>query len=145
MVGTVAHKPLQVHHLGGLQAVLLKKRSLVVFNGIGNTFLGHEHMGFCAYKLERVAVPRNQKRVYALFVRQARVGADDVVRLVALTLAHGDAHFCKQLFNERELRAKVVGRFSPSGLVLVVFLVAEGGSVHVKCYHKVTRLVLQKL
>ena len=98
IIGVVAHQAFQVTHTIGLQSVLLFEYVPVKFDGFADSLLGHEHMCALADELQRVAIPRNEQRIYSFRLTFSCECAKDIVCFIARCLADRDAHLLQQFF-----------------------------------------------
>ena len=143
VVRSVPHEPLQVHHPLRRKAIGCQQGLFVVFHGLRNALLGHQHMGMGGDQLQSVPVPRHQQGVAPRRLRHAAGGAQDIVRLITFALAYGDAHGLQYLPQQRKLGAKIRRGRPAARLIFPIFPMPEGGPFHIKCHHQIIRLPLQ--
>ena len=144
VVGGIPHQRLQVDHVDGGKAVLLPKglRGHVPGGGLAHAG-GHQlDLGVVGDELEGVLVPGHQHAVPPGRLALPGESAQQVVRLPSGQLVAGDVHGVQHLFEHRHLLGQLLRHGVAGGLVGLVGLVAEGGSVDVEGHAQRLRLLL---
>ena len=116
----------------GGEAVILHKGRLVIYDGLRNALFGEHHVRPFRNELERIAVARDEERVYPLLFRHAGDRAQNIIRLIAEAFADGDAHAFQQFLQCGKLRAKILGSFAAARLIFGVGIVAEGAARYIE-------------
>ena len=134
VVGGIAHQPLHVDELRGREVPLASDKVGRDALGVLDALLGVEYGGARAGELESVAVAGDDQAVDALLLALEGERAQQIVGLVALQFDDADVHFVQNVVDRAKLRAQLVGRGRAAGLVRVIFDMAEGRRVQIKCH-----------
>ena len=138
VVGGVAHKAQEVHHVLGVDAkalLHLGHPEALIFHGVqdGGVF-GHE--------LAQVLVAGDQHHVAALFLVTPRQRAQNVVGLIALQPDGGDVERLDQPVDVWNLHLQVVRHGRSVRLVIRIHFVPERRTALVKSHAEILRLFL---
>ena len=140
VVGRVALEGLEVDHLAGREPVALEDGGRLVRDRLLDAAAGGHDVRQVGHQLEHVQVAGHDRGGHRPRLRLERQRADEVVGLESLEFVDGDAEGVDQLADPRELLAQVVGHRPPSGLVLLVLLVAERRPGQVEAGDHVVRM-----
>ena len=143
VVRGVAPQGGQQHVLRGWHPAALEDARLVVQRVVAHAALVVEHPDVrVPDQLEAVAVPGHDHHLTVPGRRLGGQGGDDVVRLVAGHLDHGDGQGTEHFADHVELRGQQGRRLGPSRLVVLEHLVAEGVAGRVEGHRQRRRPVL---
>ena len=142
VVARVAHEALHVGHLRRGKAIGVIDALRVQPQAFGDALAGEDDLRLPAYQLQAVAVAREHIGVDTPLVGQARGGAQQVVRLIALQLADAHVHGFQHLPHQGQLGPELLRHGLAGRLVPVVERVAEGGGVHVHHHAQPVRAVI---
>ncbi len=132
VVGRVALEPLEVRHLGRLDAVALAGQLLVVDDGVPLVGAVHVDVDAGPHELDDVAVQSHKVGLEILRRRLAGQGAEHVVGLEACDANDGDLEGLDDFLAAGDLLVQVLRRRRPVRLVGLVLLVSKGGARRVE-------------
>ena len=144
IVGGVSHQGLQIDHVYGVKAILLPEslRGHVLCGGLTHTGGDQLHLGVLRDKLKGILVASHHHAVPARRLAPSGNGADEVIGLPALHFVARNVQGVQHLLEHRHLHPKLLRHGLAGGLVVLVRLVAERGSVDVKRDAQRVRLLL---
>ena len=142
VIAAVARKPLPVRHLRGGKAVLLQHRFGREAHGLRNALACEHQLRHAVYKLQRVAVAREQQRRCARLHAQTGQRAQQIVRLPALQTVAADVHLVQQRADGGKLLLQLRRGGRSARLVIRVGGVPEGRAMLVKAYGEIANVLL---
>ena len=116
---------------------------IVIFHlGSAALRLGNADADMVCGHLQKIPVTRHERDFHPFPLRTLRDGSKNVVRLQPRLFHHADAHGQKQLLHHRHLFPKLRGHGLSRALVLLVYLMPEGGRVDIESHRQIIRLLL---
>ena len=134
VVRGIAHQGLQVDDVNGIKAVLLPERFRCHIFGCGASHTGRHQLngGLICDQLQGILVSGDHHRFPPLLAVHAGDGSQQVVRLPAIQLVHGDVHGRQHFLQNGHLAGQFLGHPLAGGLISLVSQVAEGRRLSVK-------------
>ncbi len=146
VVGHISHQSFEIRYQLRPEPVLRPHFPRPVLLELGYPAPREHHPDTVGNQLQRVAVASDDNRLITDLVRHPRQGADDIIGLPAVQLNHGKAKGPGRFAHYRHLSFERFVHWLPGRLVLLIFLMPEGGRRPVEGADPHIRLLLlQKL
>jgi len=125
IIRSIAHQPLQIDDLPGLQAIDFLQVRLIKNLDFAHAFARQQHFGRLRDELERIPVSRNAIRLNPRLICTLCDCANHVICFIALNLQNRDIQLVQSLLDERKLAQQFIRRFLPVAFIIIEQLFAE--------------------